>query len=107
VHAAGRDQKEDIMLGMLKRLEDTFAGLAFAESAERETAMQMAGVKEVKADVADVFAAVAFAEADCHDVALEMLGVAPKRLAPPVQVCGFLESVGLGGVHVAYGLAEA
>jgi len=95
------------MLGMLKRLEDTFAGLAFAEAGETETAMQMAGVKDCNVGVADVFAAAAFAEADCHAEALEMLGRAPKRLAPPVQVCGFLESVGLGGVHVAYGLVEA
>jgi hypothetical protein len=92
---------------MLKRLEDTFAGLAFAEAGETETAMQMAGVKDCGAGVEDIYAAVAFAEADCPDAALEMLGCAPRRLTPPVQVCGFLESVGLGGVHVAYGLAEA
>jgi hypothetical protein len=95
------------MLGMLKRLEDTFAGLAFAEAGETETAMQMACVKDCGAGVEDIYAAAAFAEADCHDAALEMLGCAPRRLTPPVQVCGFLESVGLGGVHVAYGLAEA
>jgi len=95
------------MLGMLKRLEDTFAGMAFAEADETETAMQMAGVKDCGASVSDMYAAAAFAEANCHDMALEMLGCAPKRLAPPAQVCGFLESVGLGGVHVAYGLAEA
>jgi hypothetical protein len=95
------------MLGMLKRLEDTFAGLAFAEAGETETAMQMAAVKDCGASVEDIYAAAAFAEADCPDVALEMLGCAPRRLTPPVQVCGFLESVGLGGVHVAYGLAEA
>jgi len=95
------------MLGMLKRLEDSFAGMAFAEAGENETAMQLAGVTNCGASVSDVFAAAAFAEADCHDVALEMLGCAPRRHTPPVQVCGFLESVGLSGVHVAYGLAEA
>jgi len=95
------------MLGMLKRLEDAFAGAAFAEAGERLEAMEMAGVRECGASVSDIFAAVAFAEADCPDTALEMLGCAPRRLTPPVQVCGFLESVGLGGVNVAYGLAEA
>lgn len=95
------------MLGMLKKIEDTFAGLAFAEAGETAAAMEMAGVKDCGVGVEDIFAAVAFAEADCHDVALEMLGCAPRRLAPTPQVCGFLESVGLGGVHVAYGLAEA
>lgn len=95
------------MLGLRKRLEDAFAGAAFAEAGEREEAMTMAGVRGCEASVADVFAAVAFAEADCHDEALEMLGCAPRRLAPTPPVCGFLESVGLGGVHVTYGLAEA
>lgn len=94
------------MLGMLKKLEDSFAGAAFAEAGEVETAMQMAGVRDSGAGVADVYAAAAFAEAGCHDEALEMLGRRPMRLAPPPQVCGFLESVGLTGAHVAYGLAE-
>lgn len=95
------------MLGMLKRLEDSFAGLAFAEAGEAETAMQMAGVKDCGASVSDAYAAVAFAEVGCFDEAREMLGGPPKRLTPTRQVCGFLESVGLSGVHVAYGLAEA
>jgi len=95
------------MLGMLKRLEDTFAGLAFAEADETETAMQMAGVRNEANSVEDIFAAAAFAEVGCHAEALQVLGRTPKRLAPSRQVCGFLESVGLGGAHVAYGLAEA
>ncbi len=95
------------MLGMLKRIEDTFAGLAFAEAGEREEAMRMAGVTESAASVADVYAAVAFAEVGCFDEARELMGTTPKRLAPPPQACGFLESVGLTGVRVAYGLAEA
>ena len=95
------------MLGMLKRLEDTFAGLAFAEAGERQEAMQMAQVTDCKACVSDVYAAAAFAEAGCFDEARELLGCEPKRSAAPRQVCGFLESVGLSGVHVAYGLAEA
>lgn len=95
------------MLGMLKRLEDTFAAQAFAEAGERETAMQMAGVEEHGASVSDVYAAAAFAEAGCFDEAREMLGMKAKRLAPTPKVCGFLDSVGLSGVHVAYGLAEA
>lgn len=95
------------MLGMLKRLEDSFAGLAFAEAGERETAMQMAQVTDCEASVSDVYAAAAFAEAGCFEEARQMLGFEPKRLAPTRQVCGFLESVGLSGVQVAYGLAEA
>lgn len=95
------------MLGMLKGLEDTFAGLAFAEAGEREEAMRMANVTECRVGVADVYAAAAFAEAGCHEEALELMGCKPKRLAPPPQACGFLESVGLSGVRVAYGLAEA
>ena len=95
------------MLGMLKRLEDTYAGLAFAEAGEREEAMRMADVTECKVGMADVYAAAAFAEAGCHEEALELMGCKPKRLAPPPQACGFLGSVGLSGVRVAYGLAEA
>ncbi|GEM_PF-1418673 len=96
------------MLGMLRKtLEDTFAAQAFAGAGERQEAMQMAGVKESAVSVSDVFAAVAFAEAGCLAEAREMLGQVPVRLAPTPKVCGFLESVGLTGVHVAYGLAEA
>lgn len=95
------------MLGMLKKLEDTFAALAFAEADEREAAMYMAGVQEMRASIADVFAAAAFAEAGCAAEAREVLGLMPVRLAPTPKVASFLESVGLGGVHVAYGLAEA
>ncbi len=96
------------MLGMLKSmLEDSFAAQAFAEAGERQEAMRMADVREMEGSVADVFAAVAFAEAGCDDEAREILGLKAKRLAPTPKVCGFLESVGLSGVHVAYGLAEA
>ena len=95
------------MLGMLKSLEDTFAALAFADAGERQEAMQMAGVKEMSVSVSDVFAAVAFAEADCEAEARELMGMRPVRLVPTPKVCGFLESVGLTGVRVAYGLAEA
>lgn len=95
------------MLGMLKRLEDTFAGLAFAEAGEREEAMRMADVTDCGASVSDIYAAAAFAEVGCFDEARELIGCTPKRLAPPPQTCGFLESVGLSGVRVAYGLAEA
>lgn len=95
------------MLGMLKTLEDTFAAMAFADAGERQEAMQMAGVKEMTVSVSDVFAAVAFAEAGCATEARDLLGMRPVRLMPTPKVCGFLESVGLSGVRVAYGLAEA
>lgn len=97
------------MFGTLKRtLEDTFSAQAFAEAGEPEAAMRMAGVTgAAESSALDAFAAAAFAEAGCHAEALELLGRAPKRLAPTRPVCGFLESVGLGGVRVAYGLAEA
>lgn len=94
------------MLSMLKGLEDTFAAVAYAEADEGQEAMRMAGVKEC-GGVSDAFAAAAFAEANCPDQARELMGCAPRRLAPTPQVGGFLESVGLGGVSVAYGLAEA
>lgn len=95
------------MLWMLKGLEDSFAGLAFAEAGEREEAMLMANVKDCGASVSDVYAAAAFAEAGCLDEARELSGGMPKRLVLRPQACGFLESVGLSGVNVAYGLAEA
>lgn len=97
------------MFGMLKRtLEDTFSAQAFADAGELEDAMRMAGVNEATAlSAQDVFAAAAFAEVGCHAEALEVLGRTPKRFVPTRPVCGFLESVGLSGVRVAYGLAEA
>jgi hypothetical protein len=94
------------MLGMLKKMEDSLAAVAFAEARETETAMAMAGVEDCGIGVSDVYAAAAFAEAGCHEEARQMLGMTPKRLAPTPKVCGFLESVGLSGVRVAYGLAE-
>jgi len=95
------------MLGMLKGLEDTFAGLAFAEAGERKEAMRMANVTDCEASVSDIYAAVAFAEAGCLEEARELIGCTPKRLVLRPQACGFLESVGLSGINVAYGLAEA
>jgi hypothetical protein len=97
------------MFGTLKKsLEDVFSAQAFAEAGELGDAMRMAGLDGRKAlSVEDAFAAAAFAEVGCRDEALELLGRAPKRLAPTRKVSGFLESVGLAGAHVAYGLAEA
>lgn len=97
------------MLGMLrKRIEDTFAAEAFAEVAEIDTAMCLAGVEtKARTSFADSFAAVAFAEVGCHGEAREIMGYSPQRCAPPRTVIGFLDSVGLSGAHVAYGLAEA
>jgi len=97
------------MFGTLKKtLEETFAAQAFAEVGENEVAMRMAGVEEHgRVSVQDSFAAVAFAEAGSHELAREMMGIRPKRLMPTRPVCGFLESVGIVGVRVAYGLAEA
>lgn len=94
------------MLSMLKRLEDTFAAAAFAEVDDRLEAMRMADVKDC-GSVQDVYAVAAFAEAGCFDEAHELLGDMPKKLVPTPQMGGFLESVGLIGVRVAYGLAEA
>jgi len=96
------------MFGTLRKtLEDVFSAQAFAEAGELGDAMRLAGMEERTLSVEDAFAAAAFAEAGCRDEALELLGRAPKRLAPTRKVSGFLESVGLAGVHVAYGLAEA
>lgn len=94
------------MARIRETLERCFAGVAFAEADARDEALEMAGLTTAPAcgaGLEDTFAAVAFAESGCHDEALEMLGCQlPVR---KVLRSDFLDSVGLGGVPVWYGVA--
>ena len=97
-----------------KLFERTFAAASFAEAGEHYTAMEIAGIKPVRGRMFDtfsaakdkIFAAVTYAEAGCPETALEFLK--KKTGSPKVQSLGsFLESVGLQGVRVRYGLVMA
>lgn len=99
------------MTGFIKRLEETFSAAAFAEAGERDEALRMAGIPPceaaAKAGIEDVFAAAAFAEAGCPDQAREILGLRTTRtIRFTSKSGGFLESIGLAGVPVVFGLAE-
>lgn len=97
----------------IKKIENIFAAAAFAEAGEHETALKFADIKpsnkpgkvsKFLKGMDTYFSAVAFAEADCHDVAREYLGKSksPARSSQPLD--DFLETIGLQGVRVSYGV---
>ncbi len=95
-------------------LETTFAATAFAEADDDVTALEMTGKSPAGRTataglfrrISDAFAAVAFAEADEADMAREIMGRPPIKKSRS-SLPGFLESVGLGGVKVYYGVVNA
>lgn len=96
------------MATITERLQRWFAAVAFAEAGERETALEMIGVPAAVAKnpagvmqtLSTSFAAAAFAEANCHDMAAEILGTKRRNKT-------FLETLGLTGVRIWYGVAPA
>lgn len=96
-----------------EKLESIFMAVAFAEAGEHETAASMAGI-EINQNpgvnwietLQNSFAAAAFAEADCPETALEFMGHTDgKHRRAPLEI--FLETVGLQGVRVRYGVVTA
>jgi len=96
----------------INKLEKTFAAVSFAEAGEHNTAIQMAGLKpygrkkmfDFSTYLDRIFAAVSFAEAGCPEIAQEFISknIRPKDVK---SIDAFLETVGLQGVRVSYGLA--
>jgi len=96
----------------IEKIEKTFAAVAFAEAGEHETAMKIAEIKpSVSTRFSDFlksfdkyFSAITFAEADCHVMAREYLGKPVPRMALQQPLDNFLETIGLQGVRVSYGV---
>jgi hypothetical protein len=94
-------------MSLTQKLQNWFAGVAFAEAGEHETALEIAGLEvpeklESTASLEKlntVFAAAALAEEGCRKEALEMLS--PRRST------SFLEQIGLAGVRVWRGSVPA
>ena len=99
------------MIKLIEKLEKTFAAVAFAEVGEHATAMEMAEVKPVLGDkirdfsksVDNIFAAITYAEAGCPEIAQEFLKKDSVQ-ENPQPLKSFLETVGLQGTRVCYGL---
>lgn len=92
----------------LEKLRAAFAASSFAEVGEQEMAMEIAGISPRRKGApswGDTFAAVAFAEANCHEIAREIMGEV-KTFGSERTLDAFLDSVGLRGVRVCYGMAR-
>jgi hypothetical protein len=93
---------------LLEKFQAMFAASSFAEAGEVDMAMEIAGISQRKTSAlswGETFAAAAFAEANCHDIAREITG-APRATRNERTLDAFLDSVGLSGVRVCYGMAR-
>jgi hypothetical protein len=98
------------MKNLFNLLRKTFAAGAFAEMSEDQTALQMAGLQRIPDKSWQTLweksmAAVSFAESNCHGQAREFLG-GEDQAKDTRSLDAFLDSVGLRGVSVSYGLAR-
>lgn len=115
-------------MGFIEKIENLFAAVAFAEVGEHNTAREIAGIASPQEATSpgfvrgfeNAFVAAAFAEADCRDMALEILDPDNKKnFASNIGLKGvkfwhatvpfeesFMETVGLKGVRVKFGLVR-
>lgn len=94
------------MAGWKERLERIFAAVAFAEQAQRDEALKVAGLQEVQGDFSleSVFVAATYAEANCYEMAREQIGLRNKEFSS--NPSDFASVVGLRGVRIWYGVVE-
>jgi hypothetical protein len=93
---------------LFRKLQAAFAGSSFAEVGEQDMAMEIAGISPKKKRTLtwdQTFTAATFAEANCHEIAKEITG-GSRGARPERTLDTFLDSVGLKGVRVCYGLAR-
>ena len=103
-----------------EKINNIFTAVTFAEAGEHDTALEMmshtTSQKRSKSwlhSLNNLFTAVTFAEADCHDTALEYLDQRPAAKTQkvfeyqPVKLKDFAATVGLDGVQLRFGLAQA
>jgi hypothetical protein len=91
-------------------IERMFAAVAFAEQGRQKEAMEIAGIREarrtLKQIIEDYGAATAFAEAQEFGYAYAL---ATDTVVKPTQkpdILSFLETIGLKGAPVRYGIAQ-
>ena len=96
----------------IENIEKTFAAVSFAEAGEHDTAMEIAAIKPDRSKVPKflkairkIFVAITYAEAGCHDMALEFLGKDTVKSSEH-SLETFLNTVGLKGVRISYGLVR-
>ena len=103
----------------IENIEKTFAAVSFAEAGEHDTAMEIAAIKPNRSKVPKflkairkIFVAITYAEAGCHDMALEFLGKDTVKSSKhslksnEQSLKTFLNTVGLKGVRISYGLVR-
>ena len=91
---------------LAKSAEQTFMAAAFAEAGEWETARSMMPQtfqSKFAQFFEQTFMAVAFAEESMHDEAHRIIG---KTSQPTNRAENFLNSVGLRGVRMTYGILQ-
>ena len=98
----------------IRKLNNAFAAVAFAEAGEHETALRMMGrtpKEPVKVGLTNMLNAITFAEAGEFDTARSFMGVTARRArtaaAPGVTLNDFLATVGLQGHHYCFGVVNA
>jgi hypothetical protein len=105
------------MKNIIEKFQKTFSAIAFAEVGEFDKAVDILESKSRKAKPVDskqlngewlerTFASVAFAEANCHEEALELLNEKPVRKSRLNRLNTFIESVGLRGAEIRYGIVS-
>jgi len=91
-------------------IEKMFAAVAFAEQGRQKEAMEIAGIREarrtLKQIIEDYSAAVAFAEAQEFDYAYAMASGTATGSTQKPDILSFLETIGLKGAPVRYGIAQ-
>lgn len=81
--------------------------ITFAEAGEWDTAREMMPISRANSKISrlqKIFMAVTFAEEGLHQEARHILD--GRSSVPHVKIC-FLDTVGLGGVQVTFGLMPA
>jgi len=104
-----------------EKINRMFRAVTFAEAGEHDTALEMmdqaSSAEKTEKNwlnaLNNIFTAVTFAEANCHDTAREYLGELPAARTQkvfeyqPVKLKDFAATVGLEGVQLRFGLAQA
>ncbi len=103
-----------------EKINKIFMAVTFAEAGEHDTALKLMGEPSARkkeknwlSALNNMFTAITFAEADCHDIALEYMEQSPaakteKVSEPqPVKLSDFAAAVGLDGIELRFGLAQA
>ncbi len=103
-----------------EKINRVFTAITFAEAGEHDTALKIMGEPSARKTnknwlgaLNNIFTAITFAEADCHDIALNYVDQIPAFKTEkafesrPVKLQDFAAAVGLDGIELRFGLAQA